>query len=308
MVELRKIDRSMISDLHRLLRELNPRLTEDDWERAFNYTWGTEEDYCGYGLFAGSEPVGFLGLIFSRRLIDNKIEAFCNITCWIVKKEYRGYGLRLIQPVLKLKDYTITDLTPSSAVFQILERLGFRELDTGFRILLPSTHRGARRAAEDSDNVVQDEALIERELNDSDRKLFKDHKSYKCGHLLARDGQSYCYLVYTRVEWRRFPYGYIHYISNLDVFAKYSRVIRAAIAGSCKSWLVVVDSRLTQSVKLPLSFDLPFRYPKLYRSGSTLRPAQIDNLYTELVVLHMDIIPDLSKIKRALLAVFIGKR
>jgi hypothetical protein len=308
MVEVRNIDRSMIPEVHGLLRELDTKLTEDDWERAFNYTWVGENNLCGYGLFAGGKAVGFLGLIFSRRWIDNRIEAFCNMTSWFVKREYRGYTLSLIQPVLKLKDHTITDLTPSSAVFNILKRGGFRELDTGFKILLLSPHRRARAAAEDPASVIQDERLIEEQLNDSDRKLFEDHRPYKCGHLLVRDGQRYCYLVYTRVASRMYSYGYIHYVSDLDVFTKYSRAIRSAIAASCESWIVVVDLRMVRSVRLPSSLDSPFRSPKLYKPASSLQPAQIDNLYTELTLLHLDAMPGWWEIKRELLAVLVNKR
>ena len=50
---------------------------------------------------------------------------------------YKSYGLFLVQPILKLKDYTITDLTPSSTVRILLQQFGFKTLDSGINIILP---------------------------------------------------------------------------------------------------------------------------------------------------------------------------
>ncbi len=51
-------------------------LTPSDWRYLFEYRWDREEDYCGYGLFDGQKVTGFIGLIFSKRVIDQQEERF----------------------------------------------------------------------------------------------------------------------------------------------------------------------------------------------------------------------------------------
>jgi hypothetical protein len=290
----------MFSEIYELLLGFKADyLTVADWKSIFDYKWDREEDYCGYGLFDGKKVVGFVGLIFSKRLIDDKMEHFCNVTSWIVRKEYRGHSLFLLQPVLKFKNCTITDFTPSRAVYAIEKKLGFRELDSRLKILWP--FNVLRKGGNSSNsNCTEDKGLIKKILNDNDRKLFHDHMRYTCRHLLTYDNNEYCYIVYTRVKGSKIPYYYILYISNPKLFSKYSNTIRCKIVSGSKTPFILVDSRLIHHVKLPFSFNLPFRSIKLYKS-SRLQPEKIDNLYSELVLLDLSTIPAPLEIWRDLL-------
>ena len=79
MVTIQKIDFSMFSEVYELLLDFRTKhLTIEDWKNIFEYKWDQEQKYCGHGLFDGKKLVGFIGLIFSQRLIDNKIEFECN--------------------------------------------------------------------------------------------------------------------------------------------------------------------------------------------------------------------------------------
>jgi hypothetical protein len=306
MVRIEKIDSSMFSQAYELLLDLRDTyLTADDWKNIFDYNWDREEDYCGYGLFDGNNLVGFLGLIFSKRLVGDRIEHFCNLTSWIVRPEYKIYSLSLIQPILKLKKYNLTDLTPSRAVYRIEKRLGFSELDSRMNMLLPyEVFKKSNRANKFC--CTNDKRLVEKELNDRELKLFHDHRRYECGHVIAYDNNNYCYILYTRVKNSRIPYCYIQHISNLDMFSKYSGPIRFEIAKAGKTPFILVDSRLVQEALLPFSFSLPFRAPKLYKSAS-LRPEQIDNLYSEAVLLNLSTIPNIKRIKQDLLTYLFGE-
>ena len=307
MVTIQKIDVSMFSEVYDLLLDFrNKHLTVEDWKNIFDYKWDQEKKYCGYGLFDGKKLVGFIGLIFSQRLIDNKIERFCNVTSWIVRKKYREYSLLLMQPVLRLRNHTITDLTPSRTVYSIEKQFGFRELDSRLKMLLP--FGGSRTNGNISGcHCTTDKHLIERKLKDKDLKLFHDHMPYKCRHLITYDTNDYCYIVYTRAESSKIPYCYIQYISNPNLFLKYTSTIRFEIVRGTKAPLIIVDSRLVKHLNLPFSFNLPFRSIKLYRS-SNLRPEQVDNLYSELVLLNLSTIPAPLEICLELLNAPISKR
>ena len=56
----------------------NPRLSKNDWQQLFVDHWRSNEGYFGYVLEDKERIVGFLGLMFSRRVINVKEEKFCN--------------------------------------------------------------------------------------------------------------------------------------------------------------------------------------------------------------------------------------
>jgi len=97
-------------------------LTKEDWRKQFNPPWGGHRDYCGYMLLDDKQPVGFLGLLFSRHPIHGQIEEFCDLAAWIVKEEYRSNSLALLFPLLKEKNLTITTFTASNRVITVLKK------------------------------------------------------------------------------------------------------------------------------------------------------------------------------------------
>ena len=96
----------------------------------------------------------------------------------------------------------------------------------------------------------------------------------------------YCYIIYTKLRRKRIPYAHLHYISNPDLFGLAYRDIRKSILSHAKAYFLLIDSRLVKNKKLPVSICLPYRAPKQYMSA-TLKPEQIDNLYSELVMLNL---------------------
>lgn len=111
-----KIAKARIADFERvypLLQDFGiSRITKDHWRRLFTRNWDSPEDYCGYLLDQDGEVKGFLGLLFSERTINGRLEKFCNMTSWMVKQESRGHSLQLFLEALKLKDCTFQTSRP----------------------------------------------------------------------------------------------------------------------------------------------------------------------------------------------------
>jgi len=235
-------------------------------------------------------------MIFSQRRIDEKVEKFCNLTAWFVRKEYRGRAIALLLPLLAMKDYTITDLTPSKKVYKIQNKLGFKDLETKGRLLLPFGRR-LFQPKYSPINLTHDLAAIEQKLEGQNLKIFNDHKHYRCFHFLLTGKDRYCYIIYTKLRRKRTQHVHLHYISDLDLFALAYRDIRKSILAHAKARFLLIDSRFVKNKKLPLSICLPYRAPKQYIS-STLKPEQIDNLYSELVVLNLRTQPRLKYLTR----------
>src|SRR6266852_5229016 len=115
-------------------------IAKEDWKKLFLSPWTTEEDFCGYLLLQDGDVKGYLGVIFSRRLLNNKTEKLCNMTSWIVNQDCRSKSLWLILELLKLEDYTLTNFTASPTVAAILSKLGFKEFSVDQRVFLPLPH------------------------------------------------------------------------------------------------------------------------------------------------------------------------
>ena len=128
-----------------LVKFNNPRLSKDDWRSLFFDNWHSNEGYFGYVLEEGEHIVGFLGLMFSSRMLNDKEEKFCNITSWIVEKKFRSQSLLLLLPVLKLQSYTLTICTASKETYAVARKLGFQDLESSMRIIFPTCGKECRR-------------------------------------------------------------------------------------------------------------------------------------------------------------------
>ena len=285
MVKVEKVDCADFKDVQDTLINFWGKGSEEKWRKLFEYRWERDEDYCGLALRDDGQTVGFIGMIFSRRRINGRVEKFCNLSSWFVREEYRTRAVSLLLPLLRMRDYTITDLTPSRTVYQIQQKLGFKDLDAHGRILLPFGRRlfGAKHLAVQTTHA---EADIRQILSAVHLKIFDDHHDYQCEHFLLSAGKRYCYIIYSRHKRKRLPFVYIHYISDQDLFGQTYPQIRGAIMSHARVCFAVIDSRLVAGLKLPVSFCLPYRTPKQYLSSS-LEPTQIDNLYSELVLLNL---------------------
>ena len=138
MVTVKKATVKDVDKLLPLLLELDSiNQTNEEWERLFKLHWDDNQNYFGYVMYDEDKAVGFLGLLFSRRVVKDKTSKFCNISSWIVRKEYRRQSLHLLLPVLELDNYTITVLTCNAGTYFITKKLGFIDLEVGQRVILP---------------------------------------------------------------------------------------------------------------------------------------------------------------------------
>jgi hypothetical protein len=306
MLKVESVDCRQFEAIKDILCEIPGSWTESDWRRLFSYQWQRDEEYCGLALKDGDKAVGFIGMIFSQRRINLRDEKFCNLTAWIVEKEYRSRSLSLLLPLFRMQDYTITDLTPSRKVYLIEKKLGFKDLDAKCRILLPLGRRLRQLKAREV-FITHDTEEIEKLLSREHLRILYDHKPYQCSHLLVRANDDYCYIIFTKCKRKRIPYAHIHYISNLNLFSLTYVRIRKTILKNSNSCFIMIDSRFVKTVNLPLSFCIPFRAPKLYLS-SRLDPDQIDNLYSEIVLMNLGSHPRLKYLLRSFVAKFFRKK
>jgi hypothetical protein len=282
------IERATGGDFERIYPQLRQcfgdSFAKDDWRKIFVSQWKTPEEFCGYMLLNDGEVKGYLGLLFSSRVINNEVEKFCNMTSWCVSDECRGQSLRMMLEALRLKDYTFTNFTASPTVAEISRRLGFIELEVPQQVIFPLpgfriTGRGC--ACEFDLEKIRDC------LNENDRILFDDHQHYNCEHLLLRSSRGYCYVVLKKTVRKHLPFAKVHYLSDAEIFAECVESLMAKICLRLKVFGVMVDERYLNGHTLSKSVRFPHQRKAYYKSSSaSLESTQIDTLYSEIVVLH----------------------
>lgn len=259
-------------------------IPKESWQKIFAPPWKSPEDFCGYLLLQNNDVKGYLGLIFSERLIDCKPEKFCNMTSWIVKQEFRSHSMLLLLESLKLKNYTLTNFTASPTVATILKRLGFTELPMHQQVVLPfpDLSLGAH-----SCTCVFDPARIRTRLAEVDCSIFDDHQQLNCKHLLLSSEKDDCYVVLKKTWRKHLPFAKIHYVSRPDVFVACIERLALKICLWFQVCGVMVDERYLRGHVLKRGVSYPHQRRAYIKAASNAIDVTLtDTLYSELVVLH----------------------
>jgi hypothetical protein len=268
-----------IAPLFDLLK--NKTLSRQDWRALFDYTWPCETKDRGFVLKDGDRVVGFFGTVWSTREVRGSRHRFCNLSTWVTLPEYRNHSLRLFQAVLALKDCTITCNTPAGKLYPLYRKFGFQDLETELRLLpiippLSILPFGKWRA-------TSNPATIQQRLKEPERAIFEQHRPHRCGHLLVYSRDAYCYLLHTRMQGRRASFAHVQYVSHPEIFAQARGAIRRGLLLATGTPLVVVPSRLVETLELEGTRRVQLGTPQVFRSAA-LQRGDIDNLYSEVLL------------------------
>jgi hypothetical protein len=278
-VELHPITSADVPAVGRFLHaELNSRIASAEWEAAITPPWPCDHPNHGFMLRTSERIVGVYLAFYSERKIEGRSERFCNLAAWCVLDEYRSLSLRLLNALLAQKNYHFTDLSPSGNVIPLNTRLKFSHLDVATAMVpnLPWPLWSWRV------RVISEPLEIERALSGRDLEIYRDHaRAAAARHVVFVENDATCYVIFRRVRRKNLPlFASILYVGNRDLFrnlAKYlfrHLLLRHGIPATLAE-LRVVGDRPKPSIMLKAP------RPKMYRSAS-LRPDQIDDLYSEL--------------------------
>lgn len=288
MVTIEKATINNFEEIYPFLKAFDNSHNKNGWRKIFDYSFSNNEGYCGYILRDNREIVGFLGYIFSKRIINNREEKFCNITSWIVKKKYRNNSLSLLYPILKLKDYTITNISSGrKELYQISKKLGFKDLDSYLIILYPLFKISSLLKKKSKVITIKNNIGTFLAKDQSLYKLFKEHINYKCCHLLVETKEGkICYIVFTKVKRKKISFAYIHYISDIDIFIKNVDKLKISIIKNYKIFFIIIEKRFLKGNNVSFSFTNKLCCYKVFKSNC-LDKYDIDNLYSELILLNI---------------------
>jgi hypothetical protein len=258
---------------------LNDRVAPAEWARALDVSWPVDRPNAGFMLLDGDAVVGVQLAFYSERTIDGRPEPFCNLGAWCVLPDYRLHSLRLLRAVLGQDGYHFTDLSPSRHVVGLNSRLQFRPLDTTTSLLPNLPWPTLPRRA----SVSSDPAVIERTLTGRDLQLYRDHTaSAAARHLVLIRGDEWCYVIFRKDRRKQLPlFVSMLYVSN-------PALLRRMVRPLCRHMLVRHGAAATLAehriVGYRPRYGFTLRSPrrKMFRSAY-LEPAEIDDLYSELV-------------------------
>lgn len=283
-----KISKATIEDFEQvyplLLEFNNPIITKNLWKNLFADHWNFQKGFVGYKLVSGGRIVGFIAYILSKRWQGVREENFCVLSSVIVKKEFRGYGMDLIYPLLDLKDHTIISFTPTRGTFQILTELfHFKILDT-HEVIIPCLITPPAVFNRNPELILAQEK-IRQHLTPEERKLYEDHNQFNCKHMCIKFQKEHLYIVAKKRYLRHIPFQKIYYLNRPDLFMKNLSYLRFHLPRVLRSSGLIIDSRFVGEKNIPLSFQREFYMPFAYKS-SRLLPNQIDYLYSEYFLLE----------------------
>jgi acetoacetyl-CoA synthetase len=96
----------------------SPLVPAQFWRRMIAYSWLAAEEKPDLGavIAAGTEIVGYLGAMYSNRVVAGRQERFCNVFGWYVKPEYRHYSVSLLSFLVRRPGLTFFNVTPADHV------------------------------------------------------------------------------------------------------------------------------------------------------------------------------------------------
>lgn len=263
------------------------RMGHADWRRLlFDPPWPVNETTRGFVLEDGSRVCGFLGTIFSSRLVRGVERRFCNLSTWVVSPSHRTSSFQLLLPVLALKSYTLVNLSASDTAHEIFVRLGFRTLEER-QVLLPPLPR-LRDVLAPGIRVTGRPEEIASRLDPAGRRLFEDMRNTLAAQILITRGSRTCHAIATRSPWKKGLFlAHVQYASDWELLLDGVPQATAGWFGALGTVGLRVDGRRVPEGRAlpPRSVRRGLALPTLYRPADPdLTPDDVDGLYSELVL------------------------
>jgi hypothetical protein len=283
VTEVRAVGDEAFEELYPLLREFpTKRMTKEDWRRMLFSSQWSDNPQRGFALYADGKPVGFIGTIFSKREIAGRVEPICSLSSWIMLPDHRNDVLKLLMPILKLREHSILNPTPSPAAYGIFSQLGFVPLESE-RIILPPVPGFRDIARTLSGTFTTSKADLERQLTGEEGMLYEHHSWCAASrHVLLQSGRRKCYVVATSMRKKGLPFAEIQYASDWALFWELRLLAQAALFPTTRAVGLLVDKRFADGRKPLLS--VMWRCPRLFRPAHKgIEPRMIDGLYSEMM-------------------------
>lgn len=267
-----------------LLLDYDSPYSCEDWKGIFEYQWDGSKDYIGYHLEHDGHVAGFMGLVFSHRLINNITYNFCNITSLIVKPDYRASTILFIRKLMALENYILTGLGPIEESWQLFKKIGFVSFENHYKIIPVWNGLLSKR---NRLNSCERPEIMEK-VDPENKRILKDHIKKNCSSIVFEKSGHYCVMVYKRVTQKHLKITVnkiiVIYASNLDFLNHHLQAILNIFLEKFGFFTALyLDGRFMLNKKKYFSINKEI-YPPRICKGS-LDSIHINGLYSESILL-----------------------
>jgi hypothetical protein len=276
---VRAVQAQQVGEAVALLRNFAPHVTAHDWERILLGPGTRPPATIGFGLYVEDRLVGFLGTLTSARQIRGRVERICNLHSVFVQPRFAAGGSYLLLAAMADPEVTLTALTPSPRVRDVLIAAKFAPLEHTCRLHLPLPDvRRLPHGAATVQRVTGDEPWLEA----AEATLLRDHAALGCRGYMVREGDRRTFVVTRASRLRRLPMlgvSDLLHVGDPELAAKHFGRLKLAIMIAERSVILRCDARLLDAGRW---MALTRERPSYFRSFR-LQPIDIDNLYSEML-------------------------
>ena len=262
---------------------LNRRFSPRQWVASLTHDWANSCPNHGMQLHDGDMLAGVFCAIYSDQLVNGKIEQFCNPHSWCVLESHRNHGIGLVLQIIRQPGYHFTMFTPNAKVAKVFLGLKFKVLDDRqYRCINFPGLTSLRKNAFAESSGEQ----IARRLQGQDRRDFEAHRSIPWLRFIAFGvGDAVCWVIYKPNKWKRLPAAWIMHVSDMDLFHRFSDLLRNHLLLKNGMASMIVESRWLRTAP-SLSWNERRTQPKLILS-KTVQDQDVRDLYSELMALDI---------------------
>ncbi len=259
---------------------MNGKIEPQRWRRILDYPWRPPEAERGWLVEDRGRIVGFMGTIYSDRVVAGRTHRFCDLSSWYLMRDYRGDGTgdRLLRACMAKPDVTYQTMTARRATGRKIRALGFSVLDDTRRVFRPSAPSSRERSGLE---IVGHPAAIRARLDPDQRRAHDLHAGFGLGEAYIPDFG--LWLVWQRkLKGEGIAYHEVLHASNPARLSANAQAICDAIV-SGDTGILAIDSRWMREGD-PAGTIETIALPRWFRSPN-LEGVAVDHLYSEVILL-----------------------
>ena len=238
MINIFPIKKKDLTDVAQFVTR-NSNLKSDKVKKIISCNWVSNIQSYGFILKDHKEIVGYLGCLYSKRIINKKKLIFGNTTNWIVLEKYRQHSLKLLMELMK-KNYVFTFFADNDVSSKIHEMLGFKKLDSYeitfnfFSFLFK--------------NIFCPKTII-KEVNEKDKiettckKIISDHKNFDIFPIILNNEKKKVFSLFLKRPYGRIGNAKLMYSNDYDFTLNKINLIINYFIKKYKIFTVSVDKR-----------------------------------------------------------------
>mgnify|MGYP003669432839 FL=1 len=249
----------------------------EGWTRLLANRWGGPSGAFAVTARDKGVLVGVMGMNDSLRHTPRGLQRYRNLTSWYVLKSHRGQGLgeQLMQCAMADPAVTSTNLTSAKGALALVDRIGFKVLDAQ-RVVWRHSGTNALSFTLDPLGDARMEAV--------DRQVLTDHVNLNLKPVVVETPDGPLTLVLSvKQKVDAHVTHEVLYLGQPDLLARHAQTVADTLLPA-QAAVLSVDKRLIPDIAS--GTVEPIEVPRFYR-GTSMLPAEIDHMYSEIVLMDM---------------------